>query len=143
MLGRVNSQEGSNLVLLVDADCTMSLDRQRQIGERIKERRVYLGYSQEQLGIKTGLSRGTIGHYETGRNPVTAVDLETIAKALRVPVSYFYGDEPITSGDQSRITVMLEDLPAEKRADLEAQIEAVHERHRRAPGTSDTDVDSN
>ena len=63
-------------------------------GKKIRLRRVECGMSQEQLGEKLGLSFQQVQKYEKGTNRVGASRLQQVAKALGVPVSFFYdGDK--------------------------------------------------
>lgn len=60
------------------------------VGERIRERRMLLGFTQEQLGEALQISYQQIQKYETGANRVSAGRLFLIAKRLDVDVSYFF-----------------------------------------------------
>jgi transcriptional regulator with XRE-family HTH domain len=60
------------------------------LGKRIRLRRVELKISQSELAAKLGLSFQQIQKYEKGTNRVGASRLEQIAKALDVPMTFFY-----------------------------------------------------
>ena len=60
------------------------------IGRRIRERRLMLGLSQQQLAAMIGVTYQQAHKYETGLNRVSAGRLFRIAEALQVPVSWFY-----------------------------------------------------
>jgi transcriptional regulator with XRE-family HTH domain len=60
------------------------------IGRRIRERRLMLGLSQQQLAQAIGVTYQQAHKYETGVNRVTAGRLYRIAEALEVPVSWFF-----------------------------------------------------
>ncbi|MBS0562276.1 MAG: helix-turn-helix transcriptional regulator [Proteobacteria bacterium] len=62
----------------------------RHVGARIRERRVMLGYSQQQLAELIGVTYQQAHKYEHGLNRISAGRLYEIAQALRVPVSWFY-----------------------------------------------------
>ena len=62
------------------------------VGQRIKGRRLILGISQERLGEALGITFQQVQKYEKGVNRVSASRLFSIAKALDVPVSYFFED---------------------------------------------------
>ena len=65
------------------------------VGERIRRRRVLLGFTQEQLGGVLEISYQQIQKYETGSNRVSAGRLYQIAQRLDVPIAYFFeGLEP-------------------------------------------------
>lgn len=68
-------------------------------GHRLRERRLALGLSQESVGVAIGIdescSRTRISRYETGNSePAVAISL-LLAKALDVPVGYFYCDDDL------------------------------------------------
>jgi transcriptional regulator with XRE-family HTH domain len=60
------------------------------IGERIRLRRTLLGLSQSELGKALGLSFQQMQKYERGASAIGAGQLCGIARALDVPVSFFY-----------------------------------------------------
>lgn len=62
----------------------------RLIGERMRARRHQLGMSQQGLAKALGLSFQQVQKYEMGTNRVAASVLFTIARALDVPITYFY-----------------------------------------------------
>jgi transcriptional regulator with XRE-family HTH domain len=64
------------------------------VGLKIRDRRRELGLSQTDLGSEVGISYQQMQKYERGVNRVGASRLAAIAKALKVPVAYFFpGDE--------------------------------------------------
>ena len=63
-----------------------------KFAERLKELRTQLGLSQEELAVKLGVSKGTIGNYEAKkREPKTLEDLENIADFFNVEIDYLLG----------------------------------------------------
>lgn len=60
------------------------------VGEAIKNRRAFLGMSQEKLADKIGRTFQQIQKYERGTNRVAASTLFYIGLALDVPVSFFF-----------------------------------------------------
>lgn len=64
------------------------------VGTRVRLRRTLLGMSQERLGDALGLTFQQVQKYERGANRVGASRLFELAKALGVPVSYFFDDMP-------------------------------------------------
>jgi transcriptional regulator with XRE-family HTH domain len=62
----------------------------RHVGARIRERRVMLGFSQQQLAELIGVTYQQAHKYEHGLNRISAGRLYEIAQALRVPISWFY-----------------------------------------------------
>jgi transcriptional regulator with XRE-family HTH domain len=65
-------------------------DADGHIGRRIRERRLMLGLSQQQLAAMIGVTYQQAHKYETGLNRVSAGRLFRIAEALGVPVAWFY-----------------------------------------------------
>ncbi len=60
------------------------------VGARIKLRRSLLGFSQEKLGERLGLTFQQIQKYERGVNRVSASRLHDLGRVLDVPVSFFF-----------------------------------------------------
>lgn len=64
------------------------------IGDRIKSRRIELGYTQEQLATKLGYkTKGSIAKIENGEQSLTPERLYDIAKVLETSPSYLAGWE--------------------------------------------------
>ena len=62
------------------------------VGKRIRLRRTLLGFSQEKLGELIGITFQQIQKYERGTNRVGASRLYDIARALEVPITFFFED---------------------------------------------------
>jgi transcriptional regulator with XRE-family HTH domain len=62
----------------------------RQVGARIRERRVMMGLSQQQLARMVGVTYQQAHKYERGLNRISAGRLFEIAQVLDVPVSFFF-----------------------------------------------------
>jgi len=60
------------------------------VGGRIRDRRITLGLTQQQLAEMIGVSYQQAHKYERGTNRVSAGRLFEIARALSAPISYFY-----------------------------------------------------
>src|SRR5690349_6573544 len=60
------------------------------IGARIRERRIMLGLTQQQLAEMIGVTYQQAHKYERGINRVSAGRLFEIARVLSVPIGYFY-----------------------------------------------------
>lgn len=65
-------------------------DVDRFVGNRIRERRVMLGLSQQQMAQMIGVTYQQAHKYERGINRISAGRLFDIARVLRVPVSYLF-----------------------------------------------------
>ena len=60
------------------------------VGGRIRERRIMLGLTQQQLGAMIGITYQQVHKYEGGTNSISAGRLFEIARALSAPITYFY-----------------------------------------------------
>jgi transcriptional regulator with XRE-family HTH domain len=73
--------------------------RVASVGERIKKRRTELGWTQEQICTKTGLSKSFFSELESGKRSVSAENLLSIARTLSVSLDYLMtgkaSEEPI------------------------------------------------
>jgi transcriptional regulator with XRE-family HTH domain len=69
---------------------TRPQDIDRHIGARIRERRIMLGLTQQQMADLIGVTYQQAHKYEKGINRVAAGRLYSIAGALGVEVDYFY-----------------------------------------------------
>lgn len=64
------------------------------MSERIKERRNFMGYTQEELGEKLGLQKSAIAKYENGRvENIKRSVIANMAKILECSPSYLMGWE--------------------------------------------------
>lgn len=69
-------------------------NRMQEIMNRIKNRRIELSLSYQELADKTGLSKSTLQRYETGAIKNMPLDkLEVLSKALDIDPSYLMGWE--------------------------------------------------
>lgn len=57
---------------------------QTQFGKKVRELRLERGYSQEAFAFECGLHRTYIGCIERGEKNITIVNIEKIAKALKI-----------------------------------------------------------
>ena len=69
------------------------LDDRRTLGERLREAREYLGFSQEEVATFLGVSRSALSLIETGQRKVDALELKKLAGLYKRPVGYFAGEE--------------------------------------------------
>ncbi len=65
-------------------------DTDRHVGARIRERRIMLGFSQQQMADLIGVTYQQAHKYERGINRISAGRLYEIAQVLGVPVGYFF-----------------------------------------------------
>ena len=67
-------------------------DVDKYVGNRLRERRVELGYSQTEIAVKLGLTFQQVQKYERGYNRVSASRLHDLTKILNVEIEYFFED---------------------------------------------------
>lgn len=60
------------------------------LGKRLRRRRRLLSLTQQQLASAVGVRFQQIQKYECGANKISAARLWSLARALDVPVGYFY-----------------------------------------------------
>jgi transcriptional regulator with XRE-family HTH domain len=65
-------------------------DADRHVGARMRERRIMLGLTQQQMAQLIGVTYQQAHKYEKGINRVAAGRLYSIAEGLGVEVSYFF-----------------------------------------------------
>ncbi|MBQ1789216.1 MAG: helix-turn-helix transcriptional regulator [Oscillospiraceae bacterium] len=94
-------------------------------GERIKQLRLSLGMTQEQLGEKIGVKKAAINKYETG----IVVNLKkstisSLAKALNVsPLFLLYEDDSDLSVDEKHLVDLYRGADARAQADAVRTLE--------------------
>lgn len=72
----------------VPANRASSIDR--HVGARIRERRIMLGLSQQQMADMIGVTYQQAHKYERGINRISAGRLYEITRVLNVPITYFF-----------------------------------------------------
>ena len=75
----------------------------RHVGSRIRERRIMMGLSQQQLAKMIGVTYQQAHKYERGLNRISAGRLFEIAQVLGVPVSWFF-DGLINKADSQEMS---------------------------------------
>lgn len=76
------------------------------VGERIKMRRNELGWTQEQLAQKAGISKSFLSDLENGKRSVSAENLLDIARVLNLSLDY------LMTGEQKEVTLAEVQVPA-------------------------------
>ncbi len=77
------------------------MNRQQQIGQKIRSARLEARLTQEELGKKIGYSAMGVSYLENGTRSIKLADLTTIAEILKVTESYLLD----TIGSQSNLAV--------------------------------------
>ncbi|AMW34129.1 helix-turn-helix transcriptional regulator [Haematospirillum jordaniae] len=73
-----------------DQPANRATDTDRHVGARIRDRRIKLGLSQQQMADMIGVTYQQAHKYERGINRISAGRLREIALVLDVEVGYFY-----------------------------------------------------
>jgi len=68
-------------------------DDRKNLGERLREAREYIGFSQDQVATFLGVPRSALSLMETGQRKVDALELKKLAGLYKRSVAYFTGDE--------------------------------------------------
>lgn len=82
------------------------------VGERLRQRRLFLGITQMALAERIDLSFQQVQKYELGKNRISASRLWVIASVLTVQVGYFF--EGLTGSDVEGWTVDTADIMSDK-----------------------------
>ena len=93
----------------------------RQLGERLREVRKYLGLKQEEVATHVKIPRTALSDIESGQRRVEALELARLAKLYRQPVSYFTGEDAAAAAlpvDVAHIARQAADLSAQDREEL-------------------------
>jgi transcriptional regulator with XRE-family HTH domain len=73
------------------------------VGQKIRQRRMLAGISQEKLASALGITFQQVQKYENGTNRVSASRLYAVSQFLKVPVSFFFDN--ITKAQTSGLAV--------------------------------------
>ena len=65
----------------------------RQLGERLRDARKYVGLSQAEAAAILKLPRTAVTDIESGQRKVEALELKRMAELYRQPVSHFTGED--------------------------------------------------
>lgn len=58
----------------------------RVLGKRVQKARKQIGFTQEDVADKVGISRAYMGYIEQGRNAPSLEIIEKLAKVLKIPI---------------------------------------------------------
>lgn len=61
-----------------------------KFGQKVREERLRLGLSQEELATRAGVHRTYIGMIERSEKNITLENIEKIAKALKISIADFF-----------------------------------------------------
>jgi transcriptional regulator with XRE-family HTH domain len=84
----------------------------REVGSRVRMRRLMLGISIQALGNAVGVCYQQMQKYEKGVNRISASRLQRIAQILQIGPSFFFEDAPDKSKEATGIVDYLTDFLA-------------------------------
>jgi transcriptional regulator with XRE-family HTH domain len=95
-------------------------DDRKTLGERLREAREYLGFSQDQVATFLGVSRSALSLMESGQRKVDALELKKLAGLYKRSVGYFTGEEEDASigADVKHLARKVSDLSSEDKEEL-------------------------
>ncbi|HUN97163.1 MAG TPA: helix-turn-helix transcriptional regulator [Bradyrhizobium sp.] len=73
----------------------------KQVGARVRMRRLTVGMSQQKLAGGLGIAFQQVQKYEKGTNRIGAGRLQKIAQILDVPIGFFFQDRPAPGAKQA------------------------------------------
>ncbi|MFO0806146.1 MAG: helix-turn-helix transcriptional regulator [Gemmataceae bacterium] len=86
------------------------------VGERIRKRRTELGWTQDQLAQKAGISKSFLSDLENGKRSVSADNLLDIARVLSLSLDYLMkGEETEPKSAEVQIPASLAAFAEEER----------------------------
>ncbi|MBZ0283502.1 MAG: helix-turn-helix domain-containing protein [Anaerolineae bacterium] len=69
------------------------MDIREQIGSKIRQARETQGLTQEELAVRLKKTKAAVSSYETGNRVIRVTELPELAKALGVPITFFFEEE--------------------------------------------------
>jgi transcriptional regulator with XRE-family HTH domain len=94
-------------------------DVDAHVGSRLRQRRMLLGISQEQLAEMLGLTFQQVQKYERGTNRISASRLFQLARALDTPITWFFDEMESERGAEKPEISAEESDPMSRRETLE------------------------
>jgi len=89
--------------------------RKKILGVLLRNARIRAGMTMKDAAEASGFPSSAMSDYEYGRRDISLPQLEVLAYTYRVPITYFWSDDPIPD-DEDR------DIPAEKAVELRRRI---------------------
>ncbi len=81
------------------------LDR-ASLGARLKEARVYRGFSQEEVADFVGVSRSSISQIESGQRGIDTLELQKIAELYECSMDELLNETPSPAADSKGIALL-------------------------------------
>jgi transcriptional regulator with XRE-family HTH domain len=112
-------------------------DDRKTLGERLREAREYIGFSQEEVATFLGVPRSALSLMETGQRKVDALELKKLAGLYKRAVGYFTGeegDEPSFGADVNHLARKVAELSPDDREELSRFADFLRERKQKKEG---------
>jgi transcriptional regulator with XRE-family HTH domain len=112
-------------------------EERRQLGDRLREARKYLGLKQEEVATYLKIPRTALTDIENGQRRVEAIELSRLAKLYRQPVAYFTGEDDASASlpiDVAHLARKAAELSQQDRDELSRFAEYLRARSRAAQG---------
>ena len=96
-------------------------EERKALGERLREAREYLGFSQDQVATFLSVPRSALSLMETGQRKVEALELKKLASLYKRPVGYFTGEaeeETSFGADINHLARKVSELAPDDREEL-------------------------
>ena len=93
----------------------------RAMGERLRQAREYLGFSQEEVAKYLNISRSALSNIETGQRKVDALELKKLASLYKRPATQFTGEDAedqVVGEEVAHLARKASELSSEDRAEL-------------------------
>lgn len=90
-------------------------NKETAIPDRIKEARIYRGFTQQELANAIGLSKQSVCKYEIGKNKVPVDVLIKITNILNFPIRFFYKKKIATENIDGEVYFRSSAIPSKKK----------------------------
>lgn len=121
----------------------MSTEQERLVlGQRLRNSRDYLGFSQDEVAKHLGISRTALSNIESGQRKVDALELKQLAALYQRSIAYFTGDvvaETALPADVEHLARQANKLSANDRAELSRFAEFLGSQKRQPPSSDGGD----
>ena len=84
------------------------------LGQRIRQARENCGLSQEELAAEIALDQRSVSQLESGKRRLIVTELPNLARALDVPIAYFFDEEVQTTNLDELLLNVFHQLPSEE-----------------------------
>lgn len=106
-----------------------------ELGQRMKARRRRLGLSQEEVALRVPTSRPNYTNWENGKVDIAASDLQLVAEALEVPMSYFFPEDQDEWAPEGEESAFFNGMAPDDRETAIAVLKVLREKAKRAEST--------